>query len=564
MCIADLRDGTRICHPTSRVVGSESPLVTSRSSRIHPVVWVLALCVIEPIVFGVLFDAQQLNGRGVLGRALASASHVVRFALAALAVFAVTLGLRPELRSDVAERFASVTLRPLPLVAHAVCVAALYPLSQRLFGAADGVPNPLLAGLWVGCGLLAASTLAASLMSLRQWVALFEATRSALYLSLGAGLGGLALGALADQLWLQLGQVTLRVVLLMLDRIEPEVLVSPSAGAIGTPTFVVEISPECSGFEGMGLALVFLAVLVIGAREQLYVARVIAFAPLLVVGVWLFNAVRIAALVWWGTHVSAEVALGAFHSKAGWILFCLIGVGTIVLLRSSRWFSRDASPESVRARAAESYNPVVVYCLPLGLQLLCGMITGAFVHHVDWLYGVRVIAVGAGLYLTWRWLPRLAPADWLVPTAIGGAAFGIWTWFEPAPDAARVALAQAELAGAGAVTYGAWIAARLVGSVVLVPIAEELAFRGFLLRRLIDAHFEDVALTRWTTVSVLASSVVFGALHDNWIGGGLCGVLYAYAQVRRGAVGDAILAHAVTNLLVAVAAFGFGRWALWL
>lgn len=556
--------------------------MTPRPTRIHPVVWVLALCVIEPIVFGVLFDAQQLNGRGVLGRALASASHVVRFALAALAVFAVTLGLRPELRAVVMRSFTGARLRPMPLVAHALSVALLYSLSRRLFDAVGVSPSPVLAASWVGCGVMAVVSLALGLMNLRGWSALLGATRSTLYLSLGAGLGGLLLGALADQLWLQLGQVTLRVVLLMLDRIESEVLVSPSAGAIGTPTFVVEISPECSGFEGMGLAVVFLAVLVLGAREQLYVARVVAFAPLLLGGVWLFNAVRIAALVWWGTHVSPEVALGAFHSKAGWILFCLIGVGTVVLLRASAWFSRDAgaAPASVRLSAAtattdssatrvsnpagESYNPVIVYCLPLGLQLLCGMTTGAFVHHVDWLYGVRVIAVGAGLYLTWRWLPKLAPAGWLVPTVIGGAAFGIWTWFEPAPDAARVALAQTELAGAGAVTYGAWIAARLVGSVLLVPIAEELAFRGFLLRRLIDPQFEDVAFTRWTTVSVLASSVVFGALHDNWIGGGLCGVLYAYAQVRRGAVGDAILAHAVTNLLVAVATVGFGRWALWL
>lgn len=538
--------------------------MTSRPARVPAVVWVLALCVIEPVVFGVLFDAQQLNGRGVLGRALASASHLVRFALAALAVFAVTLGLRPELRAVVAQRLAGARLRLPPLALHALCLAVLYQLSSRLFATPDASPNPLLAVLWVACGGLTAVSLAASLLSLGDWLGLLKATRSAVVLSLSAGVCGLALGALADQLWSRLGQVTLRVVLMMLDRIEPEVLVSPSAGAIGTPTFVVEISPECSGFEGMGLALVFLAVLVIGARQQLYVARVVAFAPLFLLGVWVFNAVRIAALVLWGTHVSAEVALGAFHSKAGWILFCLIGVGTVVLLRSSAWFSRDATPESVRARAAESYNPVVVYCLPLGLQLLCGMTTGAFVHYVDWWYGLRVIAVGAGLYFSRRWLPKLTPTSWLVPTALGGVAFGVWTWFEPAPDATRVAMAQAELAQAGITVYVAWIAARLVGSVVLVPIAEELAFRGFLLRRLIDAHFEEVEFTRWTALAVLASSVVFGALHDNWIGGGLCGVLYAYAQLRRGALGDAIVAHAVTNLLVALAALGFGHWALWL
>ena len=34
-----------------------------------------------------------------------------------------------------------------------------------------------------------------------------------------------------------------------------------------------------------------------------------------------------------------------------------------------------------------------------------------------------------------------------------------------------------------------WLAARVLGSSIIVPIAEELAFRGYLLRRLIDSDF---------------------------------------------------------------------------
>jgi exosortase E/protease (VPEID-CTERM system) len=542
-------------------------------SRISPRLAVavpMALCVIEPVVFGVLFDAGQLNKLGGLGSAVASASHLLRFLLATLAVFAAIVALRADVRGAViAPLLARARLRYVPLFCHAALLAALFVLSRRLFGEAGATATFTWTSVvaWFAAVAATAATLAASVLSWSEWLTLLRNARGPLLVSIGAGATALLLGLLADRLWWTLGGVTLRAVLVLLDRVEPEVLVSEAKSVIGTPRFVVEISPECSGFEGMGLAVVFVGVLLIGAWHALHVARVLAFVPLLLAGVWGLNAVRIAALVWWGAHVSPEVALGAFHSKAGWVLFCLVGLATVSLLRSSSLFSRDVggvstSPDVLRADVADSYNPVAVYGLPFGLQLLTGMITGAFVFHVDWLYGVRILAIGAGLYVTRRHLPKLMPADWVYPTAIGVVAFALWMLFEPAPDVARVALARAELDAASALQRSVWIVSRCVGSALLVPIAEELAFRGFLLRRLVAADFEEVAFTRWTMWSVLASSFVFGALHDNWIGGVLCGVLYAYAQKRRGALGDAIVAHAVTNLLVAVAALGFGRWSL--
>jgi exosortase E/protease (VPEID-CTERM system) len=530
----------------------------------------MALCVIEPVVFGILFDAGQLNKLGGLASAVASASHLLRFTLATLAVFAAIVALRADVRDAVVTPLLiRARLRYVPLLCHAALLAPLFFLSRSLFGgagatAASGLPTVLA---WFACVTVTAATLAGSVLSWSEWLDLVRTARGPLLISIGAGATALLLGLLADRLWWTLGGVTLRAVLLLLDRVEPEVLVSEAKSVIGTPRFVVEISPECSGFEGIGLAVVFVGVLLIGAWQALYVARVFAFVPVLLAGVWGLNAVRIAALVWWGAHVSPEVALGAFHSKAGWVLFCVVGVATVSLLRSSSLFSRDvprkrATKDSLPNESADSYNPVAVYCLPFGLQLLTGMMTGAFVFHVDWLYGLRVLAIGAGLYVTRRFLPKLRPSDWVYPTAIGVVAFTVWMLFEPAPDVARVALARAELDAASAVQRVVWLASRCVGSILLVPIAEELAFRGFLLRRLVAAEFEDVPFTRWTVWSVLVSSLIFGALHDNWIGGALCGVLYAYAQKRRGALGDAILAHAVTNLLVAAAALGFGRWSL--
>ena len=70
-----------------------------------------------------------------------------------------------------------------------------------------------------------------------------------------------------------------------------------------------------------------------------------------------------------------------------------------------------------------------------------------------------------------------------------------------------------------------WIIGRVLGSVLVVPIVEELAFRGFLLRRIIGSDFDRVSYEQWSWLAVLGSSLLFAAFHQQWIGGFVAGVL---------------------------------------
>jgi len=108
-----------------------------------------------------------------------------------------------------------------------------------------------------------------------------------------------------------------------------------------------------------------------------------------------------------------------------------------------------------------------------------------------------------------------------------------------------------------------WLIARVLGSVVVVAVAEELAFRGYLLCGLIVDDFTAVSPKQFTAMSFLISSVAFGALHGRWLAGILAGMIYAAAQYRRGQISDAIVAHAVTNGLLAAYVVIFGHWAFW-
>jgi CAAX prenyl protease-like protein len=109
-----------------------------------------------------------------------------------------------------------------------------------------------------------------------------------------------------------------------------------------------------------------------------------------------------------------------------------------------------------------------------------------------------------------------------------------------------------------------WIAVRAVTAVVVVPIAEELAFRGYLARRLMSADVEDVPLKSLTVVAIVVSSLVFGAMHGHmWLAGAVAGMVFAWVAKKRNRLGEAVAAHATANLLIALWVFCSGDFGMW-
>jgi CAAX prenyl protease-like protein len=180
------------------------------------------------------------------------------------------------------------------------------------------------------------------------------------------------------------------------------------------------------------------------------------------------------------------------------------------------------------------------------------------------LYPLGVLAGAAVLWRhrgDYRWLFR--PQWSWEAAALGVGAFALWIALEPLADPATSAAWREELAALPVPAAALWLAFRALGSVLVVPLAEELAFRGYLLRRLLSADFTSVAFSHFGWGSFLVSSTAFGLLHGRWLVGILVGMLFALAQYRRGRLTDAVLAHAVANLLVAVYAIGWQKWSLW-
>jgi CAAX prenyl protease-like protein len=121
----------------------------------------------------------------------------------------------------------------------------------------------------------------------------------------------------------------------------------------------------------------------------------------------------------------------------------------------------------------------------------------------------------------------------------------------------------ATLGAINPVWAGIWLAIRVLGYIVTVPVAEELAFRGFAMARLQRVDFQN-AVGNLAMLPWVVSSVLFGAMHGSmWLAGSIAGLLFGLALFRRRSLGDAVQAHATTNLLLVIYAVTTGRWSAW-
>jgi exosortase E/protease (VPEID-CTERM system) len=540
-----------------------SPAPHRSSARLR---WALlgGLLIAEYLLVSLLFDAETLTERADF----AWLGYLGIIAPAAVVTAAVTWvvggkALRAELIKALnAQRGAHWSY----LVAHLLSFALLVHQTKQLFGLA-GSPSDRLDAvgvvLWSFATISTVVLWVLSALSVDALVALWRGARRSLALGLAAGAGAWLAGLLTMQyLWGPLSRVTLHLVVALLAIWTPTVLVDMDKAIVGTPSFLVEVAPVCSGYEGIGLVTVFLLAYLFVERAQMHLRRAIWLVPMAMLTVYVANALRIAVLITTGARWSPEVALGGLHSKAGWVLVCGICLAFVSLSRRWSWLWRQ--PVS-KDSATRTENPTAAYLSPLLVLIATGMVTGLFTARINLLYGAAPLA---GMLTVIRFraeLPRPTWSPcWQAPV-IGGLVFLMWWGLEHVmppetdhPDGLREALGDL-----GRPVAILWILGRVAGSVLVIPLVEELAFRGYLLRRLIDRDFVAVDLRRFTWVSFLVSSVAFGALHQRWLAGTIAGMAFAGAQYHRGMLGDAVVAHGVANGLIAVAVLVGDEWSMW-
>jgi exosortase E/protease (VPEID-CTERM system) len=449
------------------------------------------------------------------------------------------------------------------LLAHLAAILLFASLTSILFeNRLQGFAADILVVGWVAMGMAAAVLAALAFLPAAFWSETLRGTGDVWAYVLVLAVGACVLAAYATPIWNPLARWTLMLAWLLLRPFVPGVSADPSSMMFGTHGFSVQVAPACSGYEGIGLILAFTAGWLWFFRREWRFPRALLLIPLGVAAIWVFNAMRIAGLVLIGVAGSPEIALQGFHSHAGWIAFNVVALGTCLAARRISWLSTAGSVGTWPAERSEP-NPIAPYLMPLLAILAAALVAGAASNGFEWLYALRVAAAGTAL---WYFRDRYRALDWRVgwpAVALGGLVFLIWIGLEPLAGSVRTGEPSA-LAHTSALARMAWLAFRVLGAVVTVPIAEELAFRGFLLRRLVSADFEAVAWRTFAWAPFVISSIGFGLLHgDRWLAGTIAGMIYAFAMLRRGRIGEAAAAHAVTNALLAIYVLVTGNWQLW-
>jgi len=380
----------------------------------------------------------------------------------------------------------------------------------------------------------------------------------------------LGLGQFAIAGWDELAGVTLQVSHWILELYEPGVILDTEKRLLGIGDFSVVIYGPCSGYEGISLVLTALPIYLWIFRRELRFPNALLLVPLGVAAIWLFNALRIALLVSLGAHLSPDIAVQGFHSQAGWVGFLCVTLGCIALSRKVAFFSAagrslhepargddGAAAESATDRRADGS---LAYLAPFMAMLAANILAAAFSPHDQWLYAVKVIAIAGALWwFRGSYMPLVAGASWRAVAA--GLAVGV-AWIATDPGRGEATALGLWIAALPAGAAALWLSLRALGSVALVPIAEELAFRGFLARWLVSTRFESVGFGEFRALGFFGSSVAFGLMHQRWLAAFLAGAVYALLMYRSRRLSDPIVAHAVTNGAIMGWAVAAGQWSL--
>ena len=233
-------------------------------------------------------------------------------------------------------------------------------------------------------------------------------------------------------------------------------------------------------------------------------------------------------------------------------------------------------PEHIRRLLQE--RPQLSYVLPL-------IVFGAFLlletywpEAKWWLYPAKTLATGICLWLlrrefkilSWRWswlailigvvvafqwvgMEEVFRKYWQYPPlpVLGGK--GTWAeeYFNP----------QVYFGGRNP-SFWIWIAIRMTGAVIVVPIMEELFWRGFMLRFFESRfrYFEKIQLGEFGWYSCLAVAGLFALTHSWYISAFVCALLYNWLIYKTKSILACVVAHGLTNLLLWVYILYFNAW----
>ena len=219
--------------------------------------------------------------------------------------------------------------------------------------------------------------------------------------------------------------------------------------------------------------------------------------------------------------------------------------------------------------SSEGKKNWVPYVVPFSVFMVLTEAGRYFPAHAHLLYIVKTITVGG---LLWFW-HRSYASDFSFKLSMGGylsaviaGLFVLAIWILPDkifPQYGTDEVFNPFSFNIPQFAAYALIAVRLIGAAIVVPVMEELFWRSFLLRYLINPNFKKVALGTFSWFSFTAVVILFGVEHHRLIPGMIAGVIYTALVIYQKNLAGCVLAHAFTNLGLSIYVIATQSWEFW-
>ncbi|MDX2267987.1 MAG: CAAX prenyl protease-related protein [Bryobacter sp.] len=219
------------------------------------------------------------------------------------------------------------------------------------------------------------------------------------------------------------------------------------------------------------------------------------------------------------------------------------------------------------------HHPAVPYVAPFATFIFLLAIQKYLGFLGEWEYAVRVAIVAAVIFafsrrvLDWKfraplWSVLFGVAVfllWIAPDTLFPGWRQHWLFSNSIFGEVKISLREDQLASPFLLFF------RTASAALMVPILEELFWRGWLMRWLIKPDFEQVPLGAYETQSFLIVAALFALEHGPyWEVGLLTGLLYNWWMVRTKSLADLILVHGVTNLVLSLYVIYTKNWQFWM
>lgn len=218
-------------------------------------------------------------------------------------------------------------------------------------------------------------------------------------------------------------------------------------------------------------------------------------------------------------------------------------------------------------------HPAIPYVLPFGIFLFFLAIQSHVPISESLEFPLRFLILGSVLWFVSRHIIDLRIQNLVGSTILGVLVFLLWVGPDVVwPGYREHWLFQNSLTGKlhssiheGVRMEPVVLVFRSLRAILIVPIVEELFWRGWLMRWLIKPDFTTLPLGAYTAFSFWITAVLFASEHGPfWEVGLIAGAAYNWWMIRTRSLGDLIYAHAVTNAMLCGFIIVTKRWEYWL